>query len=60
MLVIKEYKIENRPFILTYSDAGFYIERDGAFYTEAIDIEPREYTETDILIEGEATEEDFI
>ena len=36
----------------TYSDAGYYIERDGIRYEEAIDPEAsgRVYTETDELI----------
>lgn len=36
----------------TYSDAGFYIERDGVRYVDAVDPddEHRVYTETDIPI----------
>lgn len=41
--------------VKTYSDAGFYIQRDGIEYDEAIDPEElgRVYTETDKLIEEE-------
>lgn len=41
--------------VKTYSDAGFYIQRDGIEYGEAIDPEElgRVYTETDKLIEPE-------
>ena len=41
--------------VKTYSDAGFYIQRDGIEYGEAIDPEElgRVYTETDKLIEEE-------
>lgn len=60
MLVTKETKIAERTYIQTYSDAGFYIECDGAMYEEAIDLTARTYTETNILIEGAATDEDYI
>jgi hypothetical protein len=59
MLVTKEITIAERTFIQTYSDAGFYIECDGAMYEEAVDVVARNYTETDILIEGAATDEDY-
>lgn len=44
--------------IRTYSDAGMHIERDGVQYEEAIDPESanREYTETNVPIEGYNTE----
>jgi len=60
MLVTKELKIEERTYIQTYSDAGFYIECDGALYEEAIDVVAHDYTETDILIEGAASDEDYV
>lgn len=43
----------------TVSDNGFYIERDGVQYSEAIDPSEfgRTYTETDIPVEAEATTE---
>ena len=46
-------EIGGREFVKTYSDTGFYIERDGARYSEAIDPAdiPREYTETNEPIE---------
>ena len=59
MLVTKEITIAERTFIQTYSDAGFYIECDGALYEEAIDLAARNYVETNILIEGAATDEDY-
>ena len=42
----------------TYSDAGFYIERDGICYVEAVDPAElgRTYTETDELIPVEEDE----
>lgn len=49
-----------RNYIKTYSNSGFYIERDGALYEEAIDVVEHTYTETNILIEGAATDEDYI
>ena len=49
MIVRENIEISGRAFVKTYSDAGFYIERDGARYSEAIDPADiaREYTETD-------------
>lgn len=41
--------IDGTPLIRTYSDLGYYIERDGIKYDEAVDPEKfhREYVETD-------------
>ena len=49
MIVKENIEIGGRVFVKTYSDGGFYIERDGEKYSEAIDLAgiPREYTETD-------------
>ena len=59
--------IKDREYIKAYSDAGFYIERDGEKYSAAIDsIElaaARAYTESAEPIIDEdilATEEDYI
>lgn len=60
MLKTKEITLGANTFIYTYSDAGFYIECDGALYEEAYDIAARTYTETDILIEGAASDEDYV
>lgn len=52
--------IDGTNLIKTYSDAGFYIEREGVKYVEAIDPAKfeREYTETDEKIpEPEPKEE---
>ena len=49
MIITKHIEIKGKAFVKQYSDSEFYIERDGAKYSEAkdpIDI-PREYTETD-------------
>ena len=55
MIVKENMEISGRAFVKTYSDAGFYIERDGEKYSEAIDPADisREYTET-----GEPVEDD--
>lgn len=55
MIITEQLTINNRQFTKTYSDSGFYIEHDGAQYSEAIDPAEfgRTYTETDIPIEGE-------
>lgn len=49
MLVRENMEIGGWDFVKQYSDGGFYIERDGEKYSEAIDPAdiPREYTETD-------------
>ena len=49
MIVKENIEIGGRAFVKTYSDGGFYIERDGEKYSEAFDPAdiPREYTETD-------------
>lgn len=49
-MIIPEYiEVSGKAFIKQYSDSGFYIERDGAKYSEAIDPADisREYIETD-------------
>ena len=55
MIVRENVKFNEKEFVKTYSDEGFYIERDGVQYGEAIDpvelSEDRIYTETDIKIE---------
>lgn len=55
MIITENITIDGREFIKKYSDGGFYIERDGARYSEAIDPAEtlREYVETDIPIEPE-------
>lgn len=49
MIVKENIEIGGKDFVKQYSDCGFYIERDGAKYSEAIDPAdiPHEYTETD-------------
>jgi len=55
MIVKENIEIGGRAFVKTYSDAGFYIERDGVRYSEAIDPAdiPRTYTETDEPVEDD-------
>ena len=55
MIISETVKINDKNYTKTYSDAGFYIERNGVHYAEAIDPlgSGREYTETDVLIETE-------
>ena len=59
MIITESLTINNKQFTKTYSDNGFYIERDGAQYSEAIDPSElgRTYTETDVPVEAEATTE---
>ena len=59
MIVKDNIEIGGKAFVKQYSDNGFYIERDGVQYSEAIDSSEfgRTYTETDIPVEAEATTE---
>ena len=54
MIVKENIEISGKSFVKQYSDSGFYIERDGEKYSEAIDPAdiPREYTETDEPIDS--------
>lgn len=56
MIISETIKLNDTNYIKTYSDAGFYIERNGINYAEAIDMlgSGKEYTETDTLIETES------
>ena len=56
MIISETIKLNDTNYTKTYSSAGFYIERNGIYYTEAIDPlgSGREYTETAILIETES------
>ena len=55
MIVKENIEIGGKDFVKQYSDGGFYIERDGERYSEAIDPSEfgRTYTETDIPVEAE-------
>lgn len=55
MIISETVKIDDKNYTRTASDSGYYIERNGIRYVEAIDplASGREYTETDILIETE-------
>ena len=55
MIKTETLTIVGKPFIRTYSDSGYMVERDGIRYSEAIDPAElnRTYTETDEPIEGE-------
>lgn len=47
--------IDGKQYRKTYSDSGFYIERDGMRFSEAIDVIGADfvYTETDVKIEDD-------
>ena len=53
MIVTRKCAQNGRIFIVTESDSGFMIARDGALYSEAWDLEgsDRSYTETNVRIE---------
>lgn len=61
MIVTEYFRTRADGVVLnrTYSDAGYYIERDGVRYSEAVDPADlgRTYTETDELIPAETDEE---
>ena len=59
MIISKTVTINDRNYTETKSDSGYYIERNGINYVEAIDPlgSGREYTETDVLIRDESEPE---
>lgn len=60
MIILEHIEIGGKDFVKQYSNGGFYIERDGEKYSEAIDPVDisREYAETDEPIDsGEETSE---
>ena len=62
MIQTENIIINGRQLTRTYSDGGYYIQRDGVQYAEAIDPagSGRAYEETSVLIAGgEATIEDY-
>lgn len=58
MIVTEKYKIKDRDFVRTYSDAGRYVLRDGVEYEEACDPAEfgRQYTEGDLMPDEERTD----
>lgn len=60
MIISETVKLNDKNYTKTRSDSGYYIERNGMRYVEAIDPlgSEREYTETTILINttAESTE----
>lgn len=53
MIKTENLTINGKPFIRTYSDNGYMVERDGVRYAEAVDPAEfnRQYTEADELVE---------
>lgn len=53
MIVTETLTINNKPFVKTYSDSGYMIEREGVRYSEAVDPAEfnRQYVETDEMID---------
>lgn len=54
MIKTENLTINGKPFVRTYSDSGYMVERDSVRYGEAIDPAHlnRQYTETDEPVEG--------
>ena len=61
MIVTEKIELNGIEYIRNYSDEGFYIERDGVNYGEAIDpvYSNRVYQETDIPIDSESFGEEI-
>lgn len=64
MIVTRTEVLNGQSFVVTVSDSGYMIERDGELYYEAWDPEGtgRTYTESDMLIptdDNEATDADY-
>lgn len=62
MIITENIIINGIEYKRTYSDAGFMVERDGVQYGAAIDPvnSNRSYTETNISVEEDATEADYL
>ena len=56
MIKTENIIVVGKQLIRTYSDTGFYIERDGVIYNEAVDPlnTSRTYEESDIHIEDDS------
>ena len=56
MIISQIVKIDDHSYTKTVSDSGYYIERNGVKYIDAIDPlgSQREYTETNIPIQGKS------
>lgn len=61
MIKTEELTVNGRLLVLTYSDAGYMVERDGIRYDKALDPAElnRQYIETDELVEDEAAEHEL-
>lgn len=59
MIVTENFKVGERDFVRTYSDAGRYVVRDGIEYSEACDPAEfgRTYTEGDLMPPEEREDE---
>ena len=58
MIVTENFKVGERDFIRTYSNAGRYVVRDGVEYSEACDPAEfgRQYTEGNLMPDDERTD----
>lgn len=58
MIVQEHFDVNGRDFVRTYSDAGYYVVREGVSYSEACDPAEfgRQYTEGDLMPEDERTD----
>lgn len=61
MIVTENFKVGERDFVRTYSDAGRYVVRDGVEYSEACDPAEfgRTYTEGDLIPDEERDMEEL-
>lgn len=62
MIVTESFKVGERDFIRTYSDANRYVVRDGVEYSEACDPAEfgRTYTEGDVMPVDESEAQEIL
>lgn len=60
MIITENFKVGERDFIRTYSDANRYVVREGMKYSEACDPAEfeRQYTEGDLMPSDETATQD--
>lgn len=62
MIITERFKVGERDFIRTTSDAGRYVVRDGVEYSEACDLAEfgRTYTEGDLMPVNDAEADEIL
>lgn len=60
MVITETIVINEKEFIRNYSSLGYFIERDGVKYAEAIDPVGSNRVYTEVITDEEATEEAYL